>query len=90
MQASVLFSLAVSTDFTVATGRGKMGGGWGGACALRRSSKGPVTSGGTMGTGEHRDVRKIEQAERRRSSSFSNTVMRKNEARVDHLTGVGG
>lgn len=38
MQASVLFSLAVSTDFTVAAGKR-------GTCALRRSSKGPVTAG---------------------------------------------
>lgn len=41
-------------------------------------------------TGERREVQKIEQAERRRSSSLSNTVMRKNGARVDQLTGVGG
>lgn len=88
MQASVLFSLAVSTDFTVAAGREKKKKL--GACALRRSSKGPVTSGGAGGAGEHREVQKIEQAERRRSSSLSNTVMRKNGARVDHLTGVGG
>lgn len=88
MQASVLFSLAVRTDFTVAAGREKKKTG---RMCLKTLLERPCHQRGVEErTGEHREVQKIEQAERRRSSSLSNTVMRKNGARVDHLTGVGG
>lgn len=78
MQASVLFSLAVSTDFTVATGREEKKNGAHVPKDAPRKALSPA--GGTTGTGKISQVQKIEQAERHRRSSLSNTVMGKNGA----------